>query len=255
MPSTETFQKMLSGAERSFQQTRPDLAPEKKKMFLSRRELRIFETLYQGLKHYPGWRMQNIFNDRTREHYAIYEQCATELALAANRKRTLINVANHEAGHAVVMAAVHWKIGEAVLENNNAHGGYSGYVKTQGYEELNDYEPIENAPMPKKARIFSTMLANVSGFAAEHLFARLSHSYHEKLISYCQCRFLDERDSARALTNWHYFMVWCKQILLRNQQIYHVVVKDLIDNKVMTEATKHRLHNEVKKENVNKFYN
>jgi hypothetical protein len=128
-------------------------------------------------------------------------------------------------------------------------------VQTQGYEELNDYEPIENAPMPKKPEIFSTMLANVSGFAAEHLFTRFSLSYPEKLISYCQCRFLDERDSARPLTNWHYVMVWCKQILLRNQQLYHVVVKDLIDNKVMTEATKYRLLNEVKKENVNKFYN
>jgi hypothetical protein len=106
---------MLSGAERSFQHTQAALAPEQK-MFLSRRELRIFETLYQGLKNYPGWRMQNIFNERTREHYAIYVQCATELALASNRKHTLINVANHEAGHAVVIAAVHWKIGEAVIK-------------------------------------------------------------------------------------------------------------------------------------------
>lgn len=223
--------------------------------FLTRRELRLFEDMYQALKVFPGFRMANVFCYETREYFGVHRQCARKIQKELGSKGSKLNVAAHEAGHAIVITGTHRRIKEAVIISAE-DGGYFGHVKPINCVDGDDNEPIEIAPQLTKADTHIEMLTKSSGFVAEHMFTnRISRAYHEKFLTYVQSRYLDERDNTRSLHHWNFFMGWCAHILRKNERLLHIIIEDLLKHGGLTLAAKDRLHIEVKKEPVELFFN
>ena len=83
-------------------------------LLLNNREFQQFETTYQNLKVHPEWKMENIFFAGLAEREA-FKWCS-RLFYTGTRKRNRLNIATHEAGHCIVMAAVHARVAEAKID-------------------------------------------------------------------------------------------------------------------------------------------
>ncbi len=217
-------------------------------VFLNRKELFAFEKLYQALKSYPGFRMENIFNYQTREHYSIKIQCANLLHKELHKNNPRLNVAIHEAGHAIVMTATYAEVGEAVISVND-NGGFIGHVASPGYTGELDYEPIETSALPPKSVIHSDILTDAAGFVAEEVFTTFhSNAYHEKFLTFVQSRYLDEINHNDLYHHWNFFMHWCKRILLNNEALLHAIAEELLKFEQIAKDSIDLLHSKVKRE-------
>lgn len=225
-------------------------------VFLTRKELIAFESLYQALKKYPGFKMENVFTYRTREYYAVSKQAADAIWRNFSGKSSKLLIAIHEAGHAVTMAAIREEI--AVVEIfKEPHGSFGGHVMPIDYVKSDeDYEPIETAPLPCKPLIYIELLTNISGFVAENIFTRTHpHQYHEKFLAFVKTRYLDEANKIDPLHHWNFFMKWCERILKANENIFHKITEGLLQHETLPQALLDELYQEVKQESVSLFFN
>ena len=92
-------------------------------LLLNNREYQQFETAYQNLRTHPEWKMENIFFESSAEHEA-FKRCS-RLFYTRSSKPNRLNLAAHEAGHAVVMAAVHARVAEAKIDIENHPEGWA----------------------------------------------------------------------------------------------------------------------------------
>lgn len=221
---------------------------------LNNRELKAFNRFYETLKEFPDFKFQNIFNSQTREYYSIKSLCSNLLHKELGRSKLIrLNVSIHEAGHAVAMAATHWKVGEAVLSDDGK--SLAGHVAPPGYTGEQSYEPIETSLLPTKYEIHSKILIDAAGFVAEETFANFkSRAYHEKFLTFVQSRYLDELNGNDPLHHWNFFMNWCRSILINNEQLLHAISDELLEFNQLTKDSIDLLHRRVKREQPHLFF-
>src|SRR5690349_21377318 len=108
--------------------------------FLTNRQLEDYEYFYHTAKAQPEFYMQNIFNGATSERHCVYDETARILFKQHGRRGAKLNVAIHEAGHAVVYAATRTNIDSAKVFYEKASKGYNGVVRPEGYDPVKALE-------------------------------------------------------------------------------------------------------------------
>ena len=220
---------------------------------LNNLELKYFEEIYQCLRNFPEWEMENVFIEKTREH----NECRVfPLKFYVRDKNTRLSVAAHEAGHAIAMIATHGSVDTAVIDVKNHPEGWLGFVApANGRKDTSDHQPIRQDGMPCKPLVIIDILIESGGFVGESFVGKRAGSNHEKFMIYCRCRYLDERDEAEPLTNWTHYVDWCRKIILNNENLFWRIIDDLLANSEMTDPVKILLHDRVKKEPTELFFN
>lgn len=228
------------------------IAPAK---HLTIRELKAFEAMYHSLKSFPGFNMDNVFTHRTREHFAITKQVPTQLWRLFGCQSSKLSLAAHEAGHAVVITASGTMVEEVIIKADIK--GFSGYVKPYGaLDSDEEYTLVETAPVPCKPLIYIDVLRAVSGFVAEGTFTNTHpHQYHEKFSTFVQLRYLDELYESPQFYHWNYVMAWCENILKKNESAFHEIVADLLLHKTLSREFLNKLHQDIKREPADLFFN
>lgn len=225
---------------------------------LSNREYKSFETVYMGFRNHPFWRMENIFVDETREHYELCEQVAKVFSgLFRSCKTNRLEVAAHEAGHAIVIAGTYGAIDEAVIDIKDHPDGWLGWVtpsSEHARKEKIDNRPADETEMPSKPVIKRDILIKSGGFVGESFVGRKAGSYHEKPLVYFRCRYLDEVAGERSLVNWTRYVTWCEQIIRNNETLFWMVIDDLLANSKLSNTVKTELHDKIKKEPSELFF-
>lgn len=221
-------------------------------MLLNNLERKYFEEIYQCLNDDQQWKMKNVFNQGTAE----YNECRVfPLKFYTRDKPTRLSVAAHEAGHALVLTATHGHIGRAIIDVKDHPKGWIGWVDHQVSKGNKDYWSIKQEGMPIMPLIRIDTLIESGGFVGESFIGKMTGGNHEKFMVYCRCRFLDDRDGVEPLTNWNYYINWCRKIILNNENLFWRIIDDLLENSELTESVKILLHNGIKKEAPNLFFN
>jgi hypothetical protein len=171
---------------------------------LAKKQHEVFESNYRELAPDNPWRLIELFSRNGRSHMVVHDYFPSIFArIFKVRKCKLrrIDVASHEAGHAVTMAACHYKIGSAWIDGKNPYGLKSNgnalgmVVSGDGVEKEDDkiIEPV-NSMVPMPLAVLEIM-ATCSGFVGESFLSdHWEHSsYHERFLAYAQCRFLDDQ--------------------------------------------------------------
>lgn len=225
--------------------------------FLKDKELKTFEALYQNLKIFPGFKMNNVYTYRTREEYAIREQVPAVIWQEFKHSNPgKLNLAIHEAGHAIVMSAVGETLESVVADFDEQGRIVKGYAAPVGAILLEEtYEPLEIASIPCKPLIYMRCLVSVAGFSAETLFTNVHPcQYHEKFMNYVQLRYTDEQHECPSLHHWNYVVNWCAEILEKNEDILHRCVRELLKQKELSRTEITKLKIEVTQEPAPLFF-
>lgn len=221
---------------------------------LNNREYQQFENAYQNLQVHPEWKMENIFFAGLAEHEA-FKGCS-RLFYTGTREQNRLNVATHEAGHAIVMAAVHARVAEAKIDIKNHPENWAGVVVPESRnKDASDYPQIteELKKIFLSGRIVIDILITSAGFVGESLSGKKVGANHEKFLIYCSTRFLDGVVGAEPLTNWLYYVNWCRNIILNNKNLFWRIANDLLKNSELSNEGKTLLHDQIKKEQFSKF--
>lgn len=221
--------------------------------FLSKRDGKDFENAYQWLSSFPGWKMKNLFIDETFEH----NQCKkySRVFYTRDKKQNRLMVAAHEAGHAIVIEATYGSVNEAVIDVEDHPEDYLGWVKSGGKHKGAKHQPVDQeSKMPSKPEAIRNILIASAGFIGESLVGKKTGSNHERFLVYCGCRYLDDLAGAELLTNWNYYVNWCRNIILNNENLFWGITDDLLANSKLTESSKTFLHNRIKKEPTDLFF-
>lgn len=227
----------------------------KKMANLSSSERKAFEREYQWLSNFPLWKMENVFVKETFER----NQCMKNLCRSfytSGAKLNRLDVAAHEAGHAIVMAATYGRVGEAAIDIEGHPEGLVGWVSpNHKHKDASDYQPIEQeAGMPCKPEIIRDILIHSAGFVGESLVGKKTGSNHEKFLIYCMCRHLDDLNAAKPLMNWAYYINWCRKIISNNEKLFWRVVDDLLATSKLSDSAKNLLHTSITKEPTELFF-
>ncbi len=222
-------------------------------LLLNNREFQRFETTYQNLQAHPEWKMENIFYKKSDEREE-FKRCS-RLFYTRTSKLNRLNVATHEAGHAIVMAATHKRIAEAKIDVKDHPEGWIGFVAP----EIKDKDASDSQSMEQKEEILYEpmviigLLVSAAGFVGESFCGKKVGSNHEKFLIYCRTRFLDDVIGAKPLTNWAYYIDWCRNIILNNENLFWRITDDLLKNSELSNEGKTLLHDQIKKEPSHKF--
>lgn len=224
---------------------------------LNNLECKAFEDEFQWVTAHNDWRIENIFTCGAFKMLNVMGN--SRLIFTGKNKLSRLNIAAHEAGHAIVMAAAHGVVGEAVIDVKDHRGGVLGWVKrASAQEEKNESDYClpkgQKFDMPCKPIVIMDLLILSAGFIGESFVGKKTGSNHEKFLIYCRCRHLDDLNEVEPLTNWNHYVEWCKKILLKNEALFWRVIDDLLANSEMTESVKILLHNRVKKEPTELFF-
>ncbi len=228
---------------------------KKKVKLLNNLERKYFEEIYQCLKDYPLWDMENIFNGKTpeRDEFKTFP-----LRFYVRDKNTRLSVAAHEAGHAIVAAATYKFIDEVVIDGKDHPEGWLGWVTSSPRNARRDNDgdsPVKlNIGMPPKPIIIIDILIDAAGFVGESLIGKKTGANHEKFLIYCRCRHLDDLDGVVQLTNWTHYVEWCRKIILNNDKLFWKVIDDLLTNSSLTDTIKTLLNNTTEKEPIELFF-
>jgi len=223
---------------------------------LTTKQQRIFEACYQELSPREPWRLIELFNRNGEAHRIARDGLSSLFSTmfkATGKQPRRLDVAAHEAGHAIVMSAIGYPVGSAWIS------GSSGRVST-GESSIDDegddgaIEPINAmVPMPLAAM---EILTNCSGYIGESFLRdrRINSDFHEKFLAYAQCRFLDDQEGTQPMTHWNLYMAAAREIILKNSSLFWMVVDDLLANDVMSDSAKHRLNAQVIRPPVGLFF-
>lgn len=221
---------------------------------LNKRDSKDFENAYQWLNNFPGWKMENVFLKKTFEHNECEKY--SRVFYIRGRKQNRLIVASHEAGHAIVEAATYGYVKEAVIDVEDHLDGWLGWVKSgEKHKGANDCQQAEQeSKMPCKPEIIRYVLIKSAGFVGESLVGEKTGSNHERFLIYCGCRYLDDLSGAEQLNNWSYYINWCRNIILNNENLFWRTTDDLLANSKLTESLKTLLHKRIKKEPADLFF-
>lgn len=221
-------------------------------ILLNNREFKEFEIVYQSLKGYPDWRMENIFHSKSRE-YDEFKTCGRLFYVRIKQNRLML--ASHESAHAVVFSATYRYVDSVNIDLKGHPEGLLGMVTPACERKDESCQLIQHeSEIPCKPLVIMNLLVKAAGFIGESLVGRKTGSYHEKFHVYCQTRFLDDKDQVAPLTNWEFYVCWCKKIILNNENLFWRVVDDLLKNSQLTNEIKDLLHSKIKKESATKFF-
>lgn len=226
-------------------------------ILLNNREYKEFEDEFKWVTGHPNWRIENIFTYGTFETLNVMNKPG--YIFTGKNKPSRRNIAAHEAGHAVVMAASHGVVGKAVIDVKDHPRGFLGFVKRASAQEENnesDYCLSEGQKfdMPCKPIIVMDLLIEAAGFVGESFTGKKVGSTHEKFLVYCKCKHLDKLNEAEPLTNWNHYIDWCRRIILNNEKLFWRITDDLLANSELTDSGKTLLHSRVKKEPTELFF-
>lgn len=81
---------------------------------LNKREREVFENDYQWLSNFPGWKMENVFTLETFESRELDK--FSRLIFTGKNRLSRLNIAAHEAGHAIALAATYHSVDSAAID-------------------------------------------------------------------------------------------------------------------------------------------
>lgn len=202
------------------------------------------------------WKLIELFNRRGEAHRIARDGLSSvfnTMFKATGKKPRRLDVAAHEAGHAIVMSAIGYPVKSALI------GGSSGRVST-GESNIDDedddgaIEPV-NAMVPIPLAVME-ILTNCSGYVGESFLRdrRINSDYHERFLSYAQCRFLDDQAGSQPMTHWNLHMNSAREIIRKNDRLFWAVAVDLLENGALSDPAKHRLNTQIIKPPVSLFF-
>lgn len=213
-------------------------------LYLTTKQQRIFEMFYQELSPDQPWRLAELFSRNGEARHIVYDilpQVFMRTFQSGAHVTRPLDVATHEAGHAVVFSAIGYKVGSVWIN------GASGRTSTS--ESSIDDEDGGNAIHPVNSMVLQPLavmeiLANCSGFIGETFIKnrRVNIDFHEKFLTYAQCRFLDDQESTKPLTHFNLYTQATKEIIRKNEPLFWSVVDCLLTGGTLTEAKKRRLN-------------
>jgi len=225
-------------------------------LYLTTKQHKVFETCYQDLSPQEPWRLIELFSRNGEAHRIARDGLSSlfnAMFKATGKRPRRLDVAAHEAGHAIVMSAIGYPVGSAWIS------GSFGRVSTgesTAHDEDDDgaIEPV-NAMVPMPLAVME-ILTNGSGYVGESFLKdrRVNSDYHEKFLTYAQCRFLDDQAGSQPMTHWNLYMAAAREIILKNSSLFWMVVDDLLANGVLSDPAKHRLNAQVIRPPVGLFF-
>ncbi|MBK7353485.1 MAG: hypothetical protein IPI97_01770 [Nitrosomonas sp.] len=218
-------------------------------ILLSGYERKQFEYVYESLRMYPDWQMENIFVEDSSERKE-FEKCNQLFYTRAKQIR--LTVACHEAGHCVVLAACRVRVGSAKIDINSSDGTLGETLP--GFKSNNKQLTDDEQELLRKPMIIIDILIKSGGFVGQSFVGARSGSNHEKFLVFCMCRCLDDEDGAQPLTNWSHYIEWCRRIIKTNENLFWRVTDDLLKHSELSNEIKTLLHNQIKKEPSYKFF-
>lgn len=225
-------------------------------LYLTTKQQRIFEVCYQELSPREPWRLIELFSRNGEARRIVHDglpQIFARMFKGGRQGTRPLDTAVHEAGHAIMFTAIGYPVGSAWIS------GSSGRVSTgesTAHDEDDDgaIEPV-NAMVPMPLAVME-ILANCSGYVGESFSRdrRVNSDYHEKFLTYAQCRFLDDQAGSQPMTHWNLYMNSAREIIRKNDRLFWAVAGDLLASGALSDACRHRLNTQVIKPPVSLFF-
>lgn len=222
---------------------------------LTKTQQEMFELYYQDFAPNEPWALAGLFSGGNAAYKMatdIMPEVFNKIFKVKGKNTRRLDIAYHEAGHAVVIAACSGKISTAWIDSKNPNkrkslGNAAGAVESGNCQDDDDNETHDIvATIPLPVAVLSIM-SSCSGFVGERFLTdhRVHSAFHERFLVYCQTRYLDDQDGKAPLTNWEYYTRSAREIIWRNDDLLWHVADDLLENGILSEDAKARLHSRI----------
>jgi len=221
--------------------------------YLTHQELAAFEEIYLYLVDCSWFHFPNLWHQDSRDYRVVTKDYARRLwrEFAPGRNRlSRKRVSFHESGHSIALAASFREMESCVIDIKGDPGGVVGRVKSTGKDVKPDPDLfLAKQPLPVMPLVRIDIIFSAGGFCGEGFMCsgKSSRAYHELLLVYLMCRYLDSLDKPPAMTNWRHFTRLTEDAIERNKFLFHEAVNELLETSQLSTTAMQQLHRNTKR--------